>query len=173
MTEWIDVPGYGGRYQVTRDGHIRSVWVRGLSPRDDRDGYPRVSLSLDRKAKLVGLHRIMCITFHGDPPPGNYHAAHHDGDKQNNTPENLYWATPSQNEQDKLRHRGNPQVNKTHCPWNHEYTPENTYLRQGHGRQCRECLRANARKQSRNPKNRPRMNAASRRYRARKKAERQ
>jgi len=34
---------------------------------------------------------------------------------------------------------------KTHCPYGHEYTPENTYQSPQRGdRQCRTCIRARA-----------------------------
>lgn len=37
---------------------------------------------------------------------------------------------------------------KTHCPWEHEYTPENTYLYGPHGRWrlCKACARSRSRK---------------------------
>ena len=44
--------------------------------------------------------------------------------------------------------RSNPLLNslKTHCFSGHEFTPENTYMRQGKHRQCRICIRAAIRK---------------------------
>jgi hypothetical protein len=37
--------------------------------------------------------------------------------------------------------KGGHQRAKTHCPQGHEYTPENTYVQPGGGRQCRICIR--------------------------------
>lgn len=38
-----------------------------------------------------------------------------------------------------------PSKRKTHCQNNHEFTPENTYLRPNGERQCKECARARKR----------------------------
>lgn len=35
----------------------------------------------------------------------------------------------------------NANIHKTHCPRNHEYTPENTRIHRDGGRSCRECAR--------------------------------
>jgi hypothetical protein len=43
--------------------------------------------------------------------------------------------------------RGVNNTTKTHCPKQHEYTPENTYLRDGK-RTCRECARLNSANQT-------------------------
>lgn len=45
--------------------------------------------------------------------------------------------------------RGSFNRNKTHCKRGHEYTPENTYAKDGKHRQCRTCQRASGLKFSR------------------------
>lgn len=54
--------------------------------------------------KTVGLHRIICLAFHGDPPPGKPLALHRDGDTLNNDPSNLYWGDHRDNALDARRH---------------------------------------------------------------------
>ena len=44
----------------------------------------------------------------------------------------------------RLAHGRHPMANKTHCPRQHAYTPENTYMQRG-ARVCRTCKRARAR----------------------------
>lgn len=38
--------------------------------------------------------------------------------------------------------RGSQQRAKTHCPRGHEYTPENTYIPPGGGRECVDCRKS-------------------------------
>lgn len=45
-----------------------------------------------------GVHRLVTLAFHGLPPnPGKTQVNHLDGNKQNNCPPNLEWATPQEN----------------------------------------------------------------------------
>ncbi len=52
----------------------------------------------------VRANRLVCEAFHGKPPSARYHAAHKDGNRLNNKPENLYWATAKQNKRDSINH---------------------------------------------------------------------
>lgn len=68
-------------------------------------------------------------------------ALHRDGDALNNTPENLYWGSYSENMRDAIEHGTHVAASKTHCPQGHEYDAENTrYTKDGH-RVCRTCHR--------------------------------
>lgn len=58
----------------------------------------------DGTQRLVRANRLVTEAFHGPAPSIGHHSAHRDGDRLNNTPGNLYWATPSQNKQDSIRH---------------------------------------------------------------------
>jgi len=67
------------------------------------DGYVCVRISIKGKAYTKYLHRLVCEAFNGAQPKGKI-VAHSDGDKSNNVPHNLQWATNSENEAHKLIH---------------------------------------------------------------------
>ena len=75
-----------------------------------------------------GVHRLVCMAFHGMPENDKLEAAHLDGDAHNNVPENLVWVTHAENEQMKKNHgtyyigRG-PQPMK---PWHKKRGPKPT-----------------------------------------------
>lgn len=46
-----------------------------------------------------------------------------------------------------MKRQGDFNRNKTHCPQKHKYTEANTYVNPGGRRWCRECMRANSRRQ--------------------------
>lgn len=98
-------------YEVSNTGAVRRVvpdWQgkylgRILSPGLGR-GYARYVLCVDGKKISRSAHSLVCIAFNGPRPDPTMHCAHRDGDKSNNTPPNLYWATPLENAQDRDRH---------------------------------------------------------------------
>ena len=49
--------------------------------------------------------------------------------------------------------KGIPKVPKTHCKWGHEFTPDNTWINNRGGRQCRACnlIRMQTARKLRNP----------------------
>lgn len=76
-----------------------------LQPLDNR-GYKRVCLRVDGRKIYRGIHVLVCRAFNGAKPEPELQCAHRDGDKGNNTPGNLYWATAKQNSADRDRHGG-------------------------------------------------------------------
>jgi len=56
------------------------------------------------KYHCLYIHRAVCLAFLGPPPIADMHAAHENGDKNDNRLENLGWKTRSANEADKVRH---------------------------------------------------------------------
>lgn len=141
---WAPVPGYEGRYEVSTAGRVRSYAfsrpkILSQSIRRD-DGYPRVTLILAGVRKTVAVHRLVATAFLG-PRPDGLETRHLDGNAGNPRLENLRYGTPSQNAFDRIRHGTNRNAIKTHCPRNHEYTPDNTYVSPRGQRNCRTCAR--------------------------------
>ena|SRR5690606_1388273 len=144
---WKPVPGYEGIYEVSSKGRVRSLdrvnsqgaRVRGrvMKTRTDKDGYFDLVLSKAGEKTYPRVHRLVCEAFHGPAPEGKPFACHKDGNNQNNTPENLYWGSSSDNMQDAVRHGTHRNSRKTHCERGHEL-PKN--------RRCPECARVHARR---------------------------
>lgn len=117
---WKPIPGFGGWYEASSFGRIRSVdrvvkkmhgsgvmmrqTYKGkiLTPTED-DGYFRVSIGVDRKRMLVSVHRLILLAFHGDPIVGNV-GRHLNGNPRDNRPSNLSWGTHFDNMSDRKAH---------------------------------------------------------------------
>lgn len=114
MAEWRDVPGYVGIYQVSDEGQVRRVCEGAgrakkggiLKGGKNRKGYLAVGCSKNGHTKTWYIHTLVCEVFHGPKPTPIHQAAHRDDDKDNNTKDNLYWATPLQNHADRRRNGG-------------------------------------------------------------------
>jgi hypothetical protein len=131
----VDKSRWGTEYTAIvrhRGGIIKQQLGRG--------GYLRVTLG---DYGTFYVHRLMLLAFVGTPPPGDYEAAHEDGNNQNNVLTNLSWKTPKQNAVDKHRHGTACWRNKqTHCRRGHKLAGDNIYVRKDNGqRQCLECIR--------------------------------
>lgn len=154
MSNWLPVAGWEGYYEVSDRGEVRSitrtVTVRGgkkrtyqgktLSHGINRLGYPVVVLCRTGHRKTAKVHRLVLTAFCG-PCPEGMEACHNNGDRGDARLANLRWDTPSNNSRDRRRHGTDHQVNKTHCPQGHEYTPENTKVIPSRptARYCRQC----------------------------------
>ena len=110
MEVWKDIKGYEG-YQVSNEGRIRTHnkttytskhgirhWQnRVLSQKTAKDKAMRVELWKDGKSKTVLVHRIVALTFLGEPPEPNMTVNHIDGNRKNNHVENLEWLSLADN----------------------------------------------------------------------------
>lgn len=97
MTDWHDIPGYEGLYQIRTDGAVRNVkTLNYLNGNVNSHGYMVVSLTKNGKRKDCKLHRLLALTFL--PNPNDFDCINHkDGDKLNNSLNNLEWCTKGQN----------------------------------------------------------------------------
>lgn len=95
---FIPVRGYEGLYEVSNRGNVRSIY-RGrntgrLLVQSINNGYPFVTLS-NGKSLTRTVHRLVAEAFLSNPdnkPTVN----HKDGNRSNNSLENLEWATRSE-----------------------------------------------------------------------------
>jgi HNH endonuclease/NUMOD4 motif len=106
--QYRSVPGYEGCYEATDDGRIWSIPRGGrrgrfLKPSFLPGGYPFVVLSKNGITETLTVHVIVATAFHGKCPSGKQ-ARHWDGNPVNNVPSNVFWGTPLENAQDRIRH---------------------------------------------------------------------
>ena len=97
MTDWKDVEGYEGLYQIDSSGNVYSFYKRGLlKPAPTSWGYLTVELFKNKKGKTHKIHRLVAEAFL--PNDDNKPLVNHkDGNKQNNHVSNLEWCTYSEN----------------------------------------------------------------------------
>ena len=101
---WKSIPNFPG-YQVSNLGRVWSEKTKRVrKAHTQQKGYWHIVLSYKNKTKTIRLNRLVLEVFVGPAPTEKHHAAHKDGDKNNNTVFNLYWATPQENVNDRKRH---------------------------------------------------------------------
>jgi hypothetical protein len=108
----IDIKGYEGLYAITQNGmvwshpkqhdtgkgHVSHYSGRWLNPMLNNSGYLSVVLYKDKRPKRILLHRILIETFIPNPENKPF-CNHKDGNKLNNSLDNLEWCTTSENTQ--------------------------------------------------------------------------
>lgn len=91
--KWKEVPGYNGIYWVSSHGNIRSK-KKILSLNKDRDGYLLFHARKNGIRKVFKVHRLVIRVFrYESKKPVN----HKDGDKKNNSLDNLEYTTTREN----------------------------------------------------------------------------
>jgi hypothetical protein len=104
MEEFKDVKGFEGLYQVSNQGRLfkcekgaRGKQV-GVSRTDGLHNYTHTILYKDGHRHEATIHRLVAVAF--VPNPENRPCVNHkDGNKHNNTAENLEWVSHSENSQ--------------------------------------------------------------------------
>lgn len=130
---WKAVVGHEGIYEVSDRGRVKRVAPgpgthpgRILSPMVDCKGYLYVRIG----GRMNRIHRLVAAAFFG---PSDMLVRHLDGNPLNNSLSNVMYGTPL------------GRLERTHCRYGHEYTPDNTIIRRQVGRRpyrgCRECRR--------------------------------
>jgi len=101
-TDKVDVPGFEGRYAVTRCGKVWShskgtnaksgKWMR----QDCSGRYPRVSFMVEGSKHKQSVHRLVALAF--IPNPNGFDQVNHiNGDRSDNRVENLEWCSGKTN----------------------------------------------------------------------------
>jgi hypothetical protein len=93
--EWKTITDYPS-YEVSNLGQVRNKTTGAMKkPTVRSDGYCVVGLWDNGISEVCYIHRLVCEAFYGysDKPQVN----HKDGNKTNNTLENLEWNTSSEN----------------------------------------------------------------------------
>lgn len=95
--ETVTLEEISKKYIITKNGkYFGKTYGRELSYITDRNGYLRVNLWINGKAKQMGIHRLVAI-FYIDNPDNKPQVNHINGIKTDNRVENLEWNTVSEN----------------------------------------------------------------------------
>ena len=126
MEEWKDVEGFKGIYQVSNNGSVKSV-DRTISVDSNhitrrikgsplcgsiRNGYRCYHLRDKIRSIYASGHRLVAIAFVSGRTTSRRFVNHKDGDKLNNSRDNLEWTTPKENSIHGCRNGG--KVKKLH-----------------------------------------------------------
>jgi hypothetical protein len=98
-------------YEITEDGHVysnESNW-RGYGRREMRQalnshGYPSVVIYINGIRKHIVVHRLVAAKYLPPRPSIHHEVRHLDGNKNNNSFNNLAWGTRKENADDRERH---------------------------------------------------------------------
>lgn len=109
MEQWKDVKGYEDYYQVSSYGRVRSkeqiieyddgrtqVKKARIMMGSKRHGYHYVDFQINNERHFLAVHRLVAEAFVNNPD-SKPNVNHIDGDKLNNVPDNLEWATHQDN----------------------------------------------------------------------------
>lgn len=109
---WAPIAGYGGAYEVSSHGRVRSLGRMTRTNRFaaqrfrpgaelklslDRKGYLQCTLSHDGQSRTIRVHRLVALAFVPQSSADRGHVNHRDYDRTNNRAENLEWVTPREN----------------------------------------------------------------------------
>lgn len=125
---WKDIPGWPGYQAETKLGLVRNRYGRVLAIRfaggtsfQRSNAYPRVELHPHpngggKKGLKVPLTHLVLAAEGFRLPGKGYEACHRDGDKFNNSIDNLYWGTKADNLADAKWHKLNPGIPRPDAP---------------------------------------------------------
>ena len=141
---WKPVIGYhdirGDRFMASNTGKIKScVTGKVLKTYVGNRGYESLRLTVDGVKKSITIHRAVALAF--IPNPNQYAEINHkDGNKLNNSLNNLEWCTRSQNERHKFdTGLYDPSRISGEHNGNHKLTVENVkYIREHFQRKSKE-----------------------------------
>lgn len=107
---WKPVIEFPSHYCVSDNGNVKrtkkgsgAVLGKNLKPGKDAGGYCKVVLSIEGIKHNRNVHNLVAEAFLGPRPEGQL-VRHLDGNKRNNTLDNLAYGTGSQNVADSIKH---------------------------------------------------------------------
>jgi HNH endonuclease/NUMOD4 motif len=109
MTErWLPIIGYEGLYFISNLGRVRSTHRGGaIRATPLVAGYPSLFLSKDGVKTFFYVHILVATMFIGPRPVGK-EVAHGNGASRDASLSNLRYATPVENDADKIAHGTRP-----------------------------------------------------------------
>lgn len=98
VEEWKPVSFLNGKYDVSSLGRIRNAFTKETrrTPTSKR-GYPVFSAYMNGKHLLVNVHKCVATEFCEKISEHQTQVNHIDGNKLNNSADNLEWCTPEEN----------------------------------------------------------------------------
>lgn len=93
--QWKAIKGFE-EYQISTSGQVKARSGKILAPNNNGFGYLHVHLMKDGAIHVKKIHRLVAEAFI-DNPQAKPQVNHKDGNKSNNTVDNLEWATRSEN----------------------------------------------------------------------------
>lgn len=131
--KWLPIEGTNNLYYVSNKGRVKSFKMNKLNGHlmtqyVNKHGYKFVNIEIDGFRKSRVVHQLVAKTFIKNP--NNYPIINHiDGNKQNNTTDNLEWCTYSYNIQHAyntgLQPKRKPTVHKKQVK---QYTLDGVYI---------------------------------------------
>lgn len=124
MDIWKLIDGFSA-FEVSDTGKVRRIKAPKRGPGcstplpysmlayKSNGGYWSYVLCEGKKRTAVAAHTLVCSAFHGPKPSRWHQVAHYDGNKNNNSMENLRWVLPRENHDDKERHGRVPRGEKS------------------------------------------------------------
>lgn len=105
--EWRDIKGFEGRYQISSLGNLKSLdrnfnnrEIKGVSlkPAISSNGYLRTTFCIGRNfRKSFSVHRLVADAFIPNKDSKILQVNHKNGNKLDNSVENLEWCTAREN----------------------------------------------------------------------------
>ena len=97
MWKRVNIDGLESRIMVSDDGQVFNASTCHEVKQRFKNGYKTVMLKCNGKQRMFGVHQLVCIAFHGDPPTDRHQPDHINRNRADNRPCNLEWVTPSTN----------------------------------------------------------------------------
>lgn len=97
-SEWKDIDGYIGRYQVSSAGEVRNTKTLKILRQSVTDRYMKVNLCCHGVSTTYRVHRLVALAFIPNPR-SHAEVDHIDEDKTHNTVTNLRWCSSLMNKQ--------------------------------------------------------------------------